>query len=79
MYRKCEIRMWINYKFNNAIIKELPFIVFIYIKDHPEELDKYLSNKLDVNDLLAYIYKNTKKVIHKPIIDIVNEYVNNYV
>ena len=79
MYRKCEIRMWINHKFQNTIFKQLPFLIFIYIKDHPEELNKYLSNRLDVNELLAYIYEKTKETIHKPIIEIVNEYVDNYV
>ena len=51
MYRKCEIRMWINHKFQNTIFKQLPFL----------------------------IYENTKDLIHKPIIEIVNEYVDNYV
>ena len=77
MYRKQDIKMWIEYKYNNNVFKQLPLLVYLYVKDNPDELLKFLSKEIVMDDLLGYIYENTKEIIHKPIIEIVCEYVNN--
>ena len=42
MYRKQDIKMWIEYKYNNNVFKQLPLLVYLYVKDNPDELLKFL-------------------------------------
>ena len=68
MYRKQDIKMWIEYKYNNNVFKQLPLLVYLYVKDNPEELNKFLSKEIVMDDLLGFIYENTKDIVERQII-----------
>lgn len=45
----------IHFKYENCIIPKLPDIICTFIYNNPHEHKKYLSSKIDVNELLLYL------------------------
>lgn len=76
--RNLDYDMWIYQKYKNNIIPKLSLIIFGYVENHLDELDKFLSNKINLEDLLSYISQNTSINEPKPLINIVKEYVDKY-
>lgn len=76
--RNLDYDIWIYQKYKNNIIPKLSLIIFGYVENHLDELDKFLSNKINLEDLLSYISQNTSIIEPKPLIYIVKEYVDKH-
>lgn len=76
--RNLDYDIWIYQKYKNNIIPKLSLIIFGYLENHLDEVDKFISNKINIDDLLFYISQNTEINEPKPLINIVKEYVDKH-
>lgn len=71
-----DIYVWIQNKYKNNVIKFLPDLITAYLLEHPEDVNKFLNPKANMNDLLDYLAKRYKEDNEIKIIEEVLDYVS---
>lgn len=74
-YRALDYKIWIINKYTNSLFPMLPIIIYAYLNYHFDEMDKFLSNKIILDNLLNYLNNKISEGRYPPLIELVKEYI----